>query len=72
MLLWYIVEGDTECGWCCQGPPACGVFGPKNSSLEHAILIQDDQGTTFLAMIPAQVTSRAALTAMSIVVSCIA
>ena len=64
MLLWYVVEGDTKCGWCSLGPPACGVLGPKNRSLEHAILIQDDQGTTYLATSPTQVTSLAALTAM--------
>ena len=52
----------------CLGPPACGVFGPKKSSLEHAILIQDDQGTICLAMVLTQVTSLAALTATHIVI----
>lgn len=42
----------------------------RNSSLEHAILNQDDQGTICLAMILTKVTSLAALMTMCIVVCC--
>jgi hypothetical protein len=45
-------------------------FWSQSSSLEHAILNQDDQETICLAMITTQVTSLAALTTMCIVVCC--